>query len=300
MKFYVLLIKIYNLLLADPQSLDLFRRFHCADCLKSFRESHEAQATQQGHHHHHHHQDINNQTMINNSNNINTNNNSILNCQLAPLPLNRTPPPPLQPIVSETLTGLFNYFGTGIAPPSSSSSLSHHNNHHSLNQQLQQQNQQQPDQVPQPPAPMLSSIRLVNPSTTTTTAITNSTSDTNPAAILTHLNSSSSTVNSCNVSNSSSSSILTTVETNSITSMDHDGQIESDNNVVAQKQPQQQQQSQSQPPVFSFGREVTAMSLQEKRHTLSRKLAQRAPKHELVERGILPRNDESPFLIINI
>lgn len=102
-----------------------------------------------------------------------------------------TPPPPLQPIVDETLNGLYHYFG------------------------------QQP---PQPPAPTLSSIRLVT------------------------------------------------------NNMQQNGQI------------QQQQQQQPQQPIFSFSREVTAsLNLQEKKHTLNRKLAQRTPKHELVERGILPR-----------
>ena len=69
--------------------------------------------------------------------------------------------------------------------------------------------------------------------------------------------------------------------------MEHDGQIEGVNvNVVTQ------------PPVFSFGREVTAMSLQEKKHALSRKLAQRAPKHELVERGILPRMCNILYIVV--
>jgi hypothetical protein len=150
--------------------------------------------------------------------NTNTNPNSLSsNCQSGVLP-SRTPPPPLQPIVDDTLKGLFHYFGadaSSVGPP-------------------------------QPPAPLLSSIRLVcnNPAT------------------------------------------AAAADTSNI--MEHDGQIEGVNvnvNVVTQ------------PPVFSFSREVTAMSLQEKKHALSRKLAQRAPKHELVERGILPRMCNQLYII---
>lgn len=152
--------------------------------------------------------------------NTNTNPNSLSsNCQSGVLP-SRTPPPPLQPIVDDTLKGLFHYFGadaSSVGPP-------------------------------QPPAPLLSSIRLVcnNPATAAAAA-----------------------------------------DTSNI--MEHDGQIEGVNvnvNVVTQ------------PPVFSFSREVTAMSLQEKKHALSRKLAQRAPKHELVERGILPRMCNILYIVV--
>lgn len=146
-----------------------------------------------------------------------------------------SPPPPLQPIVDETLTGLYHYFGSG-AGAGVGNGLAQH-------------------QPPQPPAPLLSSIRLVC-----------NTSQPQQQQQQTQLmKTSQQTLNSNND------------ETAQATSMDHDGQIES--------LPTHQQQQ----PVFSFSREVTAMSLQEKRHTLNRKLAQRAPKHELVERGILPR-----------
>lgn len=148
--------------------------------------------------------------------NTNTNPNSLSsNCHQSGVLASRTPPPPLQPIVDDTLKGLFHYFGadaSSVGPP-------------------------------QPPAPLLSSIRLVcnNPATAATAS-----------------------------------------DTSSI--MEHDGQIEGVNVVT-------------QPPVFSFSREVTAMSLQEKKHALSRKLAQRAPKHELVERGILPRMCTQLYII---
>lgn len=145
--------------------------------------------------------------MISNSNN----NTSTINSVAMP----HTPPAPLQPIINQTFTDMYHYFG-GVTASGGCIGLSG-----SVNQAVG---------PPQPPAPQLSSIRLVCNSETTN-------SDT------------------------------------AATSMDHDGQMV------------------NQQPVFSFNREATAMSLQEKRHTLSRKLAQRSSKHELVERGILPRTN---------
>lgn len=291
--------------IADPHSLDLFRRFHCADCLKSFRQQGgiSSSSSISNSHHHQTTQEMNptpltphltsfplqlSSFVVNNNNNnnrlqgddnrihqsiLNNNTNGIIingSCLTTHLtslpPLDRTPPPPLQPIVDETLTGLYNYFGTGSGGTTSTTTISQSivtsNNH----------NTSQPPPPPppvQPPAPQLSSIRLV----------CNNTNNNNPQSTT---NSNKTTVGSL-LNNNTSESTLITPQTEATTSMDHDGQIDSSSS--------SQQQS-----VFSFGgREVTTMSLQEKRHALNRKLAQRAPKHELVERGILPRKKRKTF-----
>ncbi len=66
----------------DPEHLNTFRHFHCADCLKSFQEQREKQ------------KNLNIQTYISNSR-------SQMN----------TPPPALQPLAGDALNGLYHYFG---------------------------------------------------------------------------------------------------------------------------------------------------------------------------------------------
>ena len=73
---------------ADPDTLDVFRYFHCADCLKSFQQQTSTTSIEQN----------------------NSKENILRICRSA-VRMN-TPPPALQPIVDETLTGLYQYFGS--------------------------------------------------------------------------------------------------------------------------------------------------------------------------------------------
>ena len=68
----------------DQETLDNFREFHCADCLKSFQQQQNEP-----------------------SNKCNKPNRSKMN----------TPPPPLQPITDEAMNGLYHYFGQPSTQP---------------------------------------------------------------------------------------------------------------------------------------------------------------------------------------
>lgn len=84
---------------SDQKKLDLFRQYHCSDCLKSFQHSH--------HHHHyhqqqqHHHYNHRQEAATANSQSSSETSQGQMN----------TPPAPLQDLAEETFTGLYNYFG---------------------------------------------------------------------------------------------------------------------------------------------------------------------------------------------
>lgn len=84
----------------DQESLNLFRQFHCADCLKSFQQK---QSQQQP--------DI---LKTNSAINYKLNDTKLSKSEQLVRP-NRlqmnTPPPPLQPIADEAKNGLYHYFG---------------------------------------------------------------------------------------------------------------------------------------------------------------------------------------------
>ena len=73
----------------DSETLDNFRQFHCADCLKSFQQQQQQQQQ-------------------------NPNINASTKCNRANM---NTPPPPLQPITDEAMNGLYHYFGQPNTQP---------------------------------------------------------------------------------------------------------------------------------------------------------------------------------------
>ena len=97
----------------DQESLQLFRQFHCADCLKSFQQQQQQQ------------QQLQQQAdKINKTNTQPAARERIKEIGAGAVP-NRlqmnTPPPPLQPIIDEAKNGLYHYFGqqnsqTSVAP----------------------------------------------------------------------------------------------------------------------------------------------------------------------------------------
>ena len=99
----------------DQESLQLFRQFHCADCLKSFQQQQQQQQQQQL------------QQQADKINKTNTQpaareRTKEIGAGAVPNRLQmNTPPPPLQPIIDEAKKGLYHYFGqqnsqTSVAP----------------------------------------------------------------------------------------------------------------------------------------------------------------------------------------
>ena len=93
----------------DQESLQLFRQFHCADCLKSFQQQQQQQQADK----------------ISKSNTQPAARERTKETGAAAAVHNRlqmnTPPPPLQPIIDEAKNGLYHYFGqqnsqTSVAP----------------------------------------------------------------------------------------------------------------------------------------------------------------------------------------
>ncbi len=83
-----------------PDTLDLFRQFHCADCLKSFQQSHSNLAAIGD--------NSSSSSSYNNKENIVRSN----SCRARM----NTPPPPLAPLVDEAMNGLYHYFGNPNNP----------------------------------------------------------------------------------------------------------------------------------------------------------------------------------------
>lgn len=86
----------------DPEVLNLFRQFHCADCLKLFQQTNKEQTER--------------------------------------IKMN-TPPVPLQPLADDALNGLYHYFGQGTTNqistlrlmPVNSNTTNNNNNNQSQN-----------------------------------------------------------------------------------------------------------------------------------------------------------------------
>lgn len=92
---------------SDKKKLDLFRQYHCSDCLKSFQHNHNNHLNQKQEPTSSHSQSSSSETSQGQMN---------------------TPPAPLQDLAEETFTGLYTYFGAD-----SSTSTG---NQHDIQQQL--------------------------------------------------------------------------------------------------------------------------------------------------------------------
>lgn len=221
----------------DQDSLDLFRQFHCADCLKSFQQQ-QQQADKQN--------SIKKDSSTNSKHNSTPSNHQAqknytknnTKAKKDRLQMN-TPPPPLQPITDEAKNGLYHYFG--------------------------QQNQQYPVQHSLPLSNSFSNVNhFVNMS------VNQNSSD--ELKLMPNLTQIGSNLQNAQQQNSYSPFMSSNLQMTNSTG-DSELNFNEDNNLLSDEDDR-----------------MSESSIQEKGQNLSRKLAQRRPKQELIECGILPRS----------